>query len=37
MSRPRFSTDGSAVYVGMDISANENDPHTYFYAFAVKP
>ncbi len=33
MSRPRFSNDGSVVYVGMDVNDNAADPYTYLYAF----
>jgi hypothetical protein len=36
MSGPRFSKDGSVVYMGMAISLNENNPYTYFYALAAK-
>jgi outer membrane protein assembly factor BamB len=33
MSAPRFSANGAVVYLGMDISENENNPYTYLYAF----
>jgi hypothetical protein len=34
MSVPRFSTDGTAAYVGMDVNDYASDPYTYLYAFA---
>jgi hypothetical protein len=33
MSRPRFSLDAAAVYVGMDVNDSAADPYTYLYAF----
>jgi hypothetical protein len=32
MSRPRFSSDGSVVYIGMDVNDYALDPYTYLYA-----
>jgi|GEM_PF-952602 len=33
MSRPRFSTDGATVYLGMDVNDGAADPYSYLYAF----
>ena len=33
MSVPRFSADGAAAYVGMDVNDYAADPYTYLYAF----
>jgi hypothetical protein len=33
MSRARFSPDGSAAYIGMDVNDSVPEPYTYLYAF----
>ncbi len=37
MSRPRFSTNDSMVYVGMDVNDGAQDVYTYLYAFNAGP
>src|SRR4029079_8477860 len=33
ISRARFSSDGSAAYIGMDVNDSVPEPYTYLYAF----
>ncbi|MGI8819825.1 MAG: PQQ-binding-like beta-propeller repeat protein [Chthoniobacterales bacterium] len=33
LSTPRFSADGAAAYVGMDVNDGASDPYSYLYAF----
>jgi outer membrane protein assembly factor BamB len=37
LSKPRFSRDGTTVYIGMDVNDSVPDPYTYLYAIKTGP